>query len=73
MAYILSLIVQGGGTTLISSGSKTSPRIKEELYMLRIIVLQDFVLHIKIMDARLSQRHLLIKPPLKPQRHQYSH
>ena len=34
--------------------------------MLKINTLQDFLLHIKIMDAWLSQRHHLIKPPLNP-------
>jgi hypothetical protein len=48
----------GGGTTLISLGSKTSPQIKE-----------GFLLLTKIMDARPSQHHL----PIKPQHHRHSH
>jgi hypothetical protein len=31
VAHILSLTIQAEGTTLISPGSRTSPRIKEEL------------------------------------------
>jgi hypothetical protein len=66
VAYILSLTIQGGGTTLISPGSRTNPQTKEELLMLKINILQDFLRHIKIMDARLSQHHHLIRPSLKP-------
>jgi hypothetical protein len=62
VVHILSLTIQGEGTTPISPGSETSPQIKGEFHKLRIIILQDFLLHIKIMDAQLSQRHLLIKP-----------
>ena len=55
---------QGGGTTLISLGSKANQRIKEELHINLIInTLQDSLQHIKIMVAQLSQRqHLLTKP-----------
>jgi hypothetical protein len=35
--------------------------------------LQDHFRHIKVMDARLSQCHHLIRPPLKPQRNRHSH
>jgi hypothetical protein len=71
VGHILRHIIQGGGTTLISLGSRINPQIKEELHMLKINILQDFLRHIKVMDTQLSQRHHLIRPPLKPQRHQY--
>jgi hypothetical protein len=59
----------GGGITLISLGSRINPpSIKEEHH----IIPQDF-LPTKIKDARLSQRHHLIKPPPKPQPNQPSH
>jgi hypothetical protein len=62
LAHTLKLTILGGGTTQIFHGSRTSPQIKE-----------GFLLLTKILDAWLSQRHLPIKPPLNPQRHQHSH
>jgi hypothetical protein len=35
----------------------------EELLMLKINILQNFLRHVKIMDAQLNQRHHLIRPP----------
>jgi hypothetical protein len=61
VGHILRRIIQGGGITLISHGSKiNSPQIKEELHILQIIILQDFLLLTKIMDTLGSASVIII-------------
>jgi hypothetical protein len=53
VGHILRFIILGRGTTLISLGNRINPsQIQEELLMLKITILQDFLLLIRIMDAR---------------------
>jgi hypothetical protein len=75
MDHMLRPTIQGGGTTLIFLGSRTSQQIREELLiMLKINILPDSLQRAHVMVAWPSQhQHLLAKLPLKPQHRFHSH